>query len=170
MLHKPAGCVSATQDRQWPTARALLPADAADDLHIAGRLDRDTTGLLLFSNDGTWTHHLTSPRRGCEKRYRLHTNTAIPHSAIADFAHGIMLHGEQRLTKPAKLCIIAPCQAELTLTEGRYHQVKRMLHSVGCEVTALHRLRIGGIVLDATLAPGEARRLTDLERDSVAVE
>ncbi len=162
MLNKPAGVVSATRDRQWPTVMGLLP-EAAQGTHIAGRLDRDTTGLLLLSDDGAWTHALTSPRRECAKRYELHTDKDIPVGAIERFAEGVWLHGERRITKPAQLEIVEARRAYLTLTEGRYHQVKRMLHTEGCEVRRLHRWQVGTIVLEEALKTGQARRLSETE-------
>jgi 16S rRNA pseudouridine516 synthase len=167
MLFKPQGAISATTDSQQPTALDLLPADLRTGLHIAGRLDRDTTGLLLLTTDGQWSHRITSPRAGCEKTYRVALSEPITGDAIAHLEKGVKLKGEDTLTQPAGVSLINPQTIELTIREGRYHQIKRMLAAVGNHVTALHRLRIGAIALDASLAPGEFRELTTEEVASV---
>ncbi|HKK55872.1 pseudouridine synthase [Marinobacter sp.] len=169
MLFKPQGTLSATTDSQQPTALDLIPADLRNGLHIAGRLDRDTTGLLLLTTDGHWSHRITSPRTGCEKTYRVALSEPISGDAIAHLETGVKLKGEDALTRPAIVSLINPQTIELTIREGRYHQIKRMLAAVGNHVTALHRLRIGAIALDDSLAPGEFRELTAAEIISVRV-
>lgn len=135
-------------------------------LHAAGRLDIDTTGLVLMTDDGQWSHRITSPRHHCENL------SGDPESPVADdtaaqFAKGVQLHNEKYLTKPATLEVITPVQVRLTISEGRYHQVKRMFAAVGNRVVELHRERIGAITLDENLAPGEYRPLTEEEIASV---
>lgn len=167
MLFKPAGVISATTDSQQPTVLDLLPPDLRRGLHLAGRLDRDTTGLLLLTTDGQWSHRVTSPRASCNKSYRVGLAEAITDEAIRKLESGLMLKGEATATQPAGVRVIAQQMIELTIAEGRYHQIKRMLAAVGNHVTALHRLRIGDIILDSQLAPGEFRALTAEEIRSV---
>jgi len=169
MLFKPQDTLSATTDSHQPTALDLIPADLRNGLHIAGRLDRDTTGLLLLTTDGHWSHRITSPRAGCEKTYLVALSEPISGDAIAHLETGVKLKGEDALTRPAMVSLINPQTIELTIREGRYHQIKRMLAAVGNHVTALHRLRIGAIALDDSLAPGEFRELTAAEIISVRV-
>jgi 16S rRNA pseudouridine516 synthase len=163
LLHKPAGVVCATQDGEHRTVLDLLPSERRKDLHIAGRLDIDTTGLVLMTNDGQWSHRVKAPGRH-EKRYRVRTARPIGVETITQFATGLLLRGEEDTpTRPARLEIISPCEALVWLQEGRYHQVKRMFAAVGNHVESLHREAVAGIELDATLAPGEWRALTDAE-------
>ncbi|MGL6146861.1 MAG: pseudouridine synthase, partial [Plesiomonas sp.] len=132
-------------------------------LHPAGRLDIDTTGLVLLTDDGQWSHRITSPRHHCEKTYLVTLADPVDASAIALFAEGVQLRSEPDLTRPAVLELLGSHQARLTITEGKYHQVKRMFAAIGNKVTALHRECVGGIALDSNLAEGEYRRLTDDE-------
>ena len=167
MLHKPAGVISATTDSNQPTALDLLPPELARQVHIAGRLDKDTTGLLLITSDGQWSHRVTSPRRDCPKTYRVQLAEPLTAEARQALEQGIQLNGEDTATRPAQVLACSEQEIELTISEGRYHQVKRMLAAVGNHVTALHRQRIGAIELDAGLAPGQFRELTRSEIDSV---
>lgn len=167
MLFKPEGVISATSDSQQPTVLDLLPAEVRPGLHIAGRLDRDTTGLLLLTTDGQWSHRVTSPRTGCDKTYRVGLSERITREAMDQLAAGVMLKGESDATRPAGVAIIEDQLIELTIHEGRYHQIKRMIAAVGNHVTSLHRLKIGAIMLDTKLAPGEFRELTSEEVASV---
>ncbi len=167
MLNKPAGVVSATQDSEHPTALDLLPGDLAHRLHIAGRLDLDTTGLLLLTTDGQWSHRLTSPRVECPKTYRVSLAEPITTDAVGQLEAGVLLRNDPSPTRPARVRVVEACLIELTIAEGRYHQVKRMLAAVGNHVQALHRSRIGAIALDPELAPGEFRELTPEEVASV---
>jgi len=160
MLNKPADCVSATKDKQHLTAIDLLDEDNIDQLHIAGRLDIDTTGLLLITDDGQWSHRITSPVRDCKKTYYVETFSPIEDGLVEAFRSGVKLEGEKRPTRPAELTIIESHIAHLTICEGKYHQVKRMFAAVGNKVDVLHRMRIGGIDLDEELGPGEYRALT----------
>lgn len=163
MLHKPAGVVSATRDRLHPTAIDLLEEDNPEALHIVGRLDLDTTGLLLITDDGRWAHQVASPRRHCDKRYRVETAEPIAADTAVAFARGLWLANERRRLQPAQLRQLGPQVALLTIAEGKYHQVKRMFAAVGNAVTQLHREAVGSVELDAELAPGEYRPLTAAE-------
>lgn len=167
MLHKPGGVISATTDSQQPTALDLLPTDISHGLHIAGRLDADTTGLLLLTTDGQWSHRITSPRVKCPKTYRVTLAEPIEASAISQLQRGVSLHGESRPTLPADVRLLNAREIDLTLSEGRYHQVKRMLAAVGNHVTGLHRWRVGTLSLDDSLAPGHYRELTPEEVNGV---
>ncbi|GAA0844823.1 16S rRNA pseudouridine(516) synthase RsuA [Marinobacter szutsaonensis] len=167
MMNKPEGVVSATSDSEHPTALDLLPAELARDLHMAGRLDLDTTGLLLLTTDGLWSHRVTSPRTDCPKTYRVSLEEPLTEAAERTLNAGVLLRNEDRKTRPATIRRVNDKVIELTISEGRYHQVKRMLAAVGNHVVALHRLRVGEIVLDPELAPGEYRALTRQEIASV---
>ncbi|HEY0721764.1 MAG TPA: 16S rRNA pseudouridine(516) synthase RsuA [Gammaproteobacteria bacterium] len=159
MLHKPAGYLCATQDGAHPTVLDLLHEPRRNELHIAGRLDLDTTGLVLISDDGHWSHRITAPRRECPKRYRVTLAEDLAAGVAEQFAHGVQLKGEAKPTRPAQLEIVSAREVFLTIHEGKYHQVKRMFAAVGNHVIALHRVSIGAIVLDATLPPGGYRPL-----------
>ncbi len=168
MLHKPAGCVSATRDSLHPTVIDLLDEPRPDTLQIAGRLDLDTTGLLLITDDGPWNHRVTSPRSRCIKTYRVQLATDIDPGVAQRFAQGVWLEGEKRRTLPAALRILAPREVELDICEGKYHQVKRMFVAVGNEVVGLHRTAVGPVRLDDDLEPGEYRPLTPAEVTALA--
>ncbi|MBY4678281.1 16S rRNA pseudouridine(516) synthase RsuA [Marinobacterium arenosum] len=163
MLNKPVDFVCANSDGSYPTVLSLIDLPRADEMHICGRLDVDTTGLVLITNDGKWAHRVTSPRHKTGKRYRVWTSDPIPAEAVARFAEGVMLNGEDKPTLPAELEIVAENEALLTLQEGRYHQVKRMFAALGNHVQRLHREQIGTISLDEELEPGEYRLLTEDE-------
>ena len=163
MLHKPVGVVSSTSDRDGISVLQLLPADLRRDLHIVGRLDADTTGLLLLSSDGQWSHRITSPKASCSKVYRVTTARPLTGQMIEQLRSGLLLRGEDRPTLPAEVELLDICCLRLTIAEGRYHQVKRMLAAVGNHVEALHREMIGPLSLDPALAPGDYRALTDQE-------
>ncbi|MGH8493767.1 MAG: pseudouridine synthase [Moraxellaceae bacterium] len=163
MLHKPAGVVSATEDGGHRTVLDLLIGESRDELHVAGRLDIDTTGLVLITDDGQWSHRIKAPGQH-EKRYRVHTARPIAPDAVQQFAQGLLLRGEEdQPTRPARLQILAPCEALVWLQEGRYHQVKRMFAAVGNHVETLHREAVSGIELDASLPEGGFRPLTPEE-------
>lgn len=163
MLNKPVGYVCSTDDPDYPTITYFIDEPASHKLHAAGRLDLDTTGLVLLTDDGQWSHRITSPRHHCEKTYLVTVQEILAEALINDFLKGIMLRNEKTPTKPAKLEIVNSYTARLTINEGRYHQVKRMFAAVGNHVTSLHRERIGSIILDNRLAPGEYRPLTEDE-------
>ncbi|MGM0952879.1 MAG: pseudouridine synthase [Pseudomonadota bacterium] len=168
MMNKPAGVISATTDSDQPTALDLLPGEIAARVHIAGRLDKDTTGLLLLTSDGQWSHRVTSPRRDCPKSYRVTLAEAATKGALRTLEQGVLLKGESAPTRPAAVTRHSDRDIELVINEGRYHQVKRMLAAVGNHVLALHRSSIGQIILDDDLAPGEFRHLSENEIRSIA--
>ncbi|ODM33834.1 16S rRNA pseudouridine(516) synthase [Marinobacter adhaerens] len=168
MMNKPAGVVSATTDSDHPTALDLLPSDITRNLHIAGRLDADTTGLLLLTTDGKWSHRVTSPRTDCPKTYRVTLSEPLTDAAAKQLERGVALHNDPKPTRPAGVKVLEERIIELTISEGRYHQVKRMLAAVGNHVEALHRVRIGQVELDKELRLGEYRELTPEEKDSLA--
>ncbi|MFV0574522.1 MAG: 16S rRNA pseudouridine(516) synthase RsuA [Vibrio sp.] len=169
MLFKPDGFVCSHEDSANPTAFVLLDEVNIDKLHFAGRLDVDTTGLVLITDDGQWSHKITSPRHKCEKTYRVWLEDAIGEDYAEQLQAGIQLRNEKELTLPAKMEIVDASQNELLLTisEGKYHQVKRMFAALGNKVEQLHRESIGSIVLDEELEPGEYRPLTQEEIASI---
>lgn len=162
MFHKPAGCVTATRDRDCRTVMDYFHDVKRKDLFPVGRLDKDTEGFLLITNDGALAHNLLSPKKHVEKTYFARTEGQVKEEHIALFAEGLDI-GDEKPTLPAKLEILSSGETSeilLTITEGRFHQVKRMLEAVGCRVTYLKRLSMGGLSLDEALAPGEYRRLS----------
>jgi 16S rRNA pseudouridine516 synthase len=169
MLNKPQGYVCSTEDPDHPTVLYFLDEPVAYKLHAAGRLDIDTTGLVLMTDDGQWSHRITSPKHHCEKTYLVTLEQPLAEDTAEHFARGVQLHNEPDLTKPATLVQLEENVVRLTISEGRYHQVKRMFAAVGNHVVALHRERIGEIVLDESLQPGEYRPLSEQEIASVVV-
>ena len=163
MLNKPAGVVSATSDPLHRTVLDLLPETERADLHIAGRLDGNTTGLLLLTNDGLWSRQLTLPGSKLPKVYLVTTAQPITDEYARAFAAGMYFAYEDITTLPAQLEILSSHQARLTLVEGRYHQVKRMFGRFRNQVMALHRESIGPINLDPHLNAGQYRALTAQE-------
>ncbi|WP_431702043.1 16S rRNA pseudouridine(516) synthase [Pseudomonas sp. BR20] len=163
MLHKPQGCVSATSDPQHPTVLDLLDEPDKGELHIAGRLDFNTTGLMLITNDGQWSRRLTQPQTKLPKVYRVETEQDIGPAYAATFAAGLYFAFEDLTTQPAELELLGPRLARLSIIEGRYHQVKRMFGHFNNKVIGLHRERMGPLGLDAALAPGEYRALSEEE-------
>ena len=163
MLHKPPGCVSATQDPEHPTVLDLLNEDDKHDLHIAGRLDFNTSGLMLITNDGHWSRHLTQPQTKLPKVYYVETEQDITDDYITRFEQGVYFAYEDLTTLPATLELLGPRSARLSIVEGRYHQVKRMFGYFDNKVVRLHRESIGPLMLDSRLAPGEYRALTPEE-------
>lgn len=147
MLHKPVGVVSATCHPEHRTVLDLLDEPDKDDLHLAGRLDLNTSGLLLISNDGLWTRRLTLPGSKQPKVYRVQTEQPITDEYIEVFARGLYFAYEDLTTLPAELEILGSHSARLTLHEGRYHQVKRMFGHFQNKVSGLHRERIGPLDL-----------------------
>ncbi|MDA7826132.1 16S rRNA pseudouridine(516) synthase RsuA [Porticoccaceae bacterium] len=167
MMNKPAGVVSATKDNTNPTAIDLIYEHRNQKLQIAGRLDIDTTGLLLITDDGQWNHIVTSPRTDCKKIYLVELQNPVGEDYQRKLEAGIALEGEKRRCLPATMEVIDDHHIRLTISEGKYHQVKRMMTSLGNEVVNLHRLKIGGIELDPELEPGDYRPLTDEEIASI---
>jgi len=167
MLNKPAGFLSATTDPIHPTALTLLTGIDTSDLHIAGRLDRATTGLLILTNDGKWSHKLTALKpieeQAIPKVYLVETAYGLSPTTAQRFKEGIYFKTENFTTRPAQLEVISEKTSRLTIYEGRYHQVKRMFAAVGNRVVSLHRERIGQITLDPELNEGDFRALTMIE-------
>lgn len=172
MLHKPEGCVCSTHDLNNPSALAWVEEVRYEQqgimaekrpLQMVGRLDKDTTGLLLLTTDGQWNHRITSPRSHCKKVYRVGTFDPITPDACEQLTQGVLLEDDPTPTLPAEVEVLTEKCLRLTLQEGRYHQVKRMLAAVGNHVVTLHREQIGELPLDNALESGECRRLTDDE-------
>lgn len=163
MLNKPAGILSATSDKIHQTVLDLVDTEQFAGLHVAGRLDRASTGLIILTNDGRWSRALTEPSERKPKVYTVSTASRISADTAVRFAEGIWFEYEQLLTSPASLELLDEHQARVTIYEGRYHQIKRMFHAVGNRVTALHRERMGNITLDPSLPPGSYRPLTEGE-------
>ncbi|WP_057831640.1 pseudouridine synthase [Colwellia sp. TT2012] len=173
ILHKVVDSICSNVDEGYPSVLNFIEVDKAFDLHIAGRLDADTTGLVLLTDDGRWSHNVISPKKQCQKTYRVWLRNGIDDDKLAvlvtKFAQGLQLQGEDSLTRPAILTRVAAedlldeqcykSEVLLTITEGKYHQVKRMFAAVGNRVVRLHREQIGAIVL-GDLAPGEWRALS----------
>lgn len=165
LFHKPAGCVSATEDKIHKTVMDYLTDTLRDDLFPVGRLDIDTEGLLLITNDGTLAHELLSPAHHVKKTYYARVAGRVTEEDARLFQEGVDI-GEEKLTKPAELVILTSgeeSEIELTITEGKFHQVKRMFQAVGKEVVYLKRLSMGPLTLPETLLPGEYRALTQEE-------
>ena len=163
MLNKSAGVVSATKDDYDTTVLDLLEPEIRRGLHPVGRLDKDTTGLLLLTTDGEWSHRITSPRHGFPKTYRVWVADPIDDATLASLEEGIMLRGEDTAAEAHDIERLGEAEVRLTLTQGRYHQVKRMMGAVGNRVTRLHRERVGPVDLDPELEPGGYRELTEAE-------
>ncbi len=165
MMNKPSGYITATEDAR-PGERVvseLLPPETARRVFPVGRLDRDTTGLLLFTDDGASAHRAISPKHHVEKTYRFTCTPPLTEEMRGALAVGVDIgerdgKGEAVLTAPAVID-----GDTITITEGKFHQIKRMFHAVGSEITSLCRVRFAGIELDTTLAPGEWRYLTPEE-------
>ena len=165
MLNKPAGCVSACTDERCQTVLNLILSKKRKDLFPVGRLDKDTEGLLLITNDGQLAHKLLSPKRHVDKTYEAKVRGRVTLEHVKRFREGLDI-GEDRLTLPASLEIRSSgeiSKVRVTVQEGKYHQIKRMFHAVGCEVLYLKRLSMGSLVLDGSLKPGEYRPLTEEE-------
>ena len=167
-FHKPIGCVCSHEEGEAATIYDLLPGSwigRIPAVTTVGRLDKDTSGLLLITDDGTLVHRWSSPKRHVAKVYSVTTEQPIPATCVEIFAAGtLLLRAETTPCQPATLHITSPHTADLTLHEGRYHQVKRMFASQGCTVTALHRTRIGHLSL-GQLPPGQWRAITPAEVD-----
>lgn len=168
MVNKPAGVVTATEDRRLPTVLDLLPpALRRKGLGPVGRLDRDVTGLVLLTTDGQLAHRLISPKWKAEKLYRARCEGGLTEAEVEAFARGIAL--SDFTARPARLALLEAdddaSTADVALTEGKFHQVKRMFAAVGHPLSELRRLRIGPLALDPALGPGEWRHLT---KDEVA--
>lgn len=165
MLNKPKGCVSATEDHRYPTVLDYITDHLRSDLFPVGRLDLDTEGLLLITNDGALAHELLSPSKHIPKTYEAVIDGIVTEEDVKAFAQGIDI-GEKKPTKPAELVILKSnviSQIQVTIYEGKFHQIKRMFEAVGKQVLELKRLSMGALKLDESLQPGEYRALTDDE-------
>lgn len=176
MLNKPAGVISATEDYIHETVLDLLePADSVQEPHPVGRLDIDTEGLLVITNDGQLTHQLTSPKKEVDKEYYARIAGIVTEDDVVTFNEGILLieDDEEFKTMPAKLEILSvdeenkESEINVTIQEGKFHQVKRMFHAVDKEVLYLKRVRMKSLVLDETLPLGEYRPLTEEELEGL---
>lgn len=165
MLYKPAGVVSATEDKKEKTVLDLIPKPYAKDIAPVGRLDKDTEGLLLITNDGELNHNLLSPKKHVDKTYFVRVKGLLGKSDVEAVEKGIDI-GDEKDTLPAKLNIISSgeeSECEITIHEGRFHQIKRMFKALGKEVIYLKRLSMGSLVLDESIGKGGVRRLTEEE-------
>ena len=164
MMNKPSGVLSASNDKKEMTVVSLLPPPLNSmELFPCGRLDKDTVGLIMITNDGELSHKLLSPKKHAEKVYSF--KLSRPYDKAVGIENGIMMDG--KLTKPAKIEMKGELEGEITLTEGKYHQIKRMFERADSEVVFLKRLSFGGVLLDKTLAPGEWRYLTEEEEQTL---
>lgn len=170
LLHKPSGCISATEDRKEKTVMDFVP-DKRKDLFPVGRLDKDTEGLLLITNDGALAHNLLSPKKHVEKTYYAVTEGKVTEEDVQKLAEGIDI-GEKKNTLPAKLEILSvkenpenvwKSEIYLTICEGKFHQVKRMMEALGKKVVYLKRISMGSLLLPEDLKRGDCRLLTDSE-------
>lgn len=168
MLYKPEGYICSNVDELYPSVMNLIQLPAKSQLHVAGRLDADTTGLVLITDDGQWSHRITSPHHACDKVYRIDLAEPLISEAEQYCRDGLMLHGETTPTRPAHLERISETQVLLTIQEGRHHQVKRMMAALGNRVVALHREQVGTVKLDPDLKKAHWRMLTVKEVDALA--
>ncbi len=169
MLNKPAGVVSATVDGMHRTVVDLLEQPWKKELHIVGRLDFNSTGLVLLTNDGQWSRALSLPESKLLKRYRVSVEKPLSEEHVERFRRGLYFGYEGILTRPAQLTILGEFDAEVGLVEGRYHQIKRMFGQLGNKVLSIHRFAVGSLELDAGLAPGQSRELTPSELCALSV-
>lgn len=163
MLNKPIGVVSATRDEKHKTVIDLLEYPFKSELHIVGRLDLNTSGLVLLTNDSRWSERLTLPEKKVTKRYIVTLQNKLSEAYVSAFAEGMYFAYEDLTTQPAKLTLLSNYQAQVELVEGRYHQIKRMFGRFRNPVVALHRCSIGNLPLDGQLATGLSRILTQQE-------
>lgn len=162
LLNKPAGVVTATRDSLSETVMDLLQVEGKAELFPVGRLDKDTEGLLLITNDGELAHKLLSPKKHVAKTYFVKLKEELTKEAEDGLTEGLHI-GDEKKTLPAKVERVSSHEMLLTITEGRFHQVKRMAEAVQNEVLYLKRLRMGALRLDEALKPGEYRALTEQE-------
>ncbi|MCU7815221.1 MAG: pseudouridine synthase [Candidatus Thiodiazotropha sp. (ex Lucinoma kastoroae)] len=160
MLNKPLGVVCATQDPSQRTVMDLLDIARLDKLHIVGRLDIDASGLLLLTDDGQWSHRITAPVSHCTKTYWVTLAEPLTEYDAGQLRRGIHLKNESKPTRPAAIEIVSDCKLYVTITEGKYHQVKRMFAALGNRVESLHRESIGRLKLDEALGAGDYRPLS----------
>ena len=159
MMNKPKGVVSAVRDNTAPTVVSLLENCNREDIFPVGRLDKDTTGLMFLTNDGNLAHRLLSPKRHVDKTYRVTIAHPLTEKEKELLEQGVDI-GDEALTMPARVETLSETTILLTIQEGRFHQVKRMLQAAGNSVLELERISLGGLLLDKELKPGEYRELT----------
>lgn len=170
MLNKPSGYLSATKDEELPTVIDLIEEYRHYDLFMVGRLDLDAEGLMILTNDGKFAHQITNPKHSISKKYYVKVEGEFSLDDVSSFRKGLMIYdGNKNLyqTKPATLDIISSNEAYITISEGKYHQVKKMCIKVGKTVTYLKRLQIGGLMLDSNLETGEYREITLEEKERI---
>jgi 16S rRNA pseudouridine516 synthase len=175
MLHKPAGTECSQKPSTYPSIYTLLPAPlrqrpqkgGVDGVQAVGRLDQDTTGLLLLTDDGKFIHRMSSPKHHVPKVYEVGTRHPVDTSQVERLLAGVKLEDDPKPVRAAACEPMGERQLSLTLTEGKYHQVKRMIAAVGNRVESLHRSRIGGLQLPADLAPGQWRWLDEMQLASL---
>jgi 16S rRNA pseudouridine516 synthase len=170
MLNKPPGVVSATKDDKHQTVIDLIEHSDREELHIVGRLDYNSTGLLLLTNDGRWSRALSNPEHKVVKRYRVKLERPVTREMVTAFAQGMHFPFENITTRPAELTILSERIAEIGLVEGKYHQIKRMFGRYQNAVLTLHRIAIGGLHLDAALRPAQSRVLTAAESKNIFLQ
>jgi 16S rRNA pseudouridine516 synthase len=171
LLHKPAGYECSHKPSAWPSLYTLLPPalrqrpqkSAVQGVQAVGRLDQDTTGMLVLTDDGPLIHRMSSPRHHVPKVYEVTTNDPLDDTQVQRLLDGVVLDDSPKPVKAAACVALAEHHLRLTLTEGKYHQVKRMLAAVGNKVVGLHRSQIGAMPLPADLAPGQWRWITQDE-------
>jgi len=175
LLHKPAGTECSHKPSAWPSVYSLLPTPlrqrpaktGLQGVQAVGRLDQDTTGMLLLSDDGQFIHRMSSPKHHVPKVYELTTEDALDEKVVSKLLQGVVLNDDPAPVKAAACNLTGSHTLQLTLTEGKYHQVKRMLAATGHKVVQLHRSRIGDMALTADLTPGQWRWLTATELDAL---
>lgn len=168
-LHKPVGLLSATRDAQHRTVIDLLEHPVRETLHLVGRLDRGSSGLVLLTNDGRWSRALMAPESSVEKVYEVRVEQPLTQAMVDAFAQGMHFEYEDIVTRPARLEILEDTLARVTLVEGRYHQIKRMFGRFRNPVLALHRVQIGVVALPADLPPGRSCPLCAGEINGIVV-
>lgn len=164
LMHKPAGTICSNIDEYYPSLFNYLRVDKPSVLHVAGRLDADTTGMVLITDDGSWSRSITLPSNKCTKVYRVFVSKKITADVVEKFKQGMQLPGLRKTTLPAQLELVGPKEAVLTISEGKFHQIKRMFKAVGNRVVKLHREKIGDISIDIKV--GQWRYLTGAEVQS----
>lgn len=168
LLHKPTGYVCANTDGHYPTVMDLVRAQLPlHGLQIVGRLDADTTGMVLLTTNGQWNHQVTAPKKHCQKIYRVQTAAPLSRQDCDLLSAGILLHGEDKPCLPAEILALSEQEYLIAICEGKYHQIKRMLAAVHNKVQRLHRLAIGGVLL-ADLPEGQQRPLHPAEVNQLA--
>ena len=163
MFNKPVGVVCANKDKDHQTIFDSLFLPNAESLHVAGRLDIDTTGLVLITDDGQWLHRITSPKHAHQKTYLVELDEPMTEKQIRVLENGVQLKDEKDRCQPALLDKLSETNIRLKITEGKYHQVKRMMAAVGNHVVKLHREQVAHIKLDDNLEEGQWRELTEAE-------